>query len=80
MRTDDGELRRRYAEAARVRRATTAATLRAHAVDHLVLRTDRDGTADLAGWLARRPQRLAHQRRSHARGAAPVGRTHGGQR
>ena len=43
--------------------------MRAHAVDHLVLRTDRDATADLVGWIARRPRRLAHLRRQHALGA-----------
>ena len=75
VRTDDAGLRRRYAEAARARRAATAATMRAHAVDHLVLRTDRDGTADLAGWIVRRPGRLAHLRRQHALGAG-----HGGLR
>jgi hypothetical protein len=48
--------------------------MRALAVDHLVLRTDRDAAADLVGWIARRPRRLAHLRRQHALGAARGGR------
>jgi uncharacterized protein (DUF58 family) len=74
VRTSDAGLRRRYAEAARSRREATAATMRALAVDHVVLRTDRDATADLVGWIARRPRRLAHLRRQHALGAARGGR------
>jgi uncharacterized protein (DUF58 family) len=62
VRTGDPELRRRYATAARASREATAAVMRERAVDHLVLRTDRDATADLVGWLARRPRRLAHLR------------------
>jgi uncharacterized protein (DUF58 family) len=74
VRTGDAGLRRRYAEAARARREATAATMRAFAVDHVVLRTDRDPTAELVGWIARRPRRLAHLRRQHALGAARGGR------
>jgi uncharacterized protein (DUF58 family) len=62
VRTGDRDLRRRYAAAARARREATAALLRSHAVDHLVLRTDRDAASDLVRWLAGRPQRLAHLR------------------
>ena len=64
--TGDPDLRRRYAAVARDRRAATAATLRGAGVDHLVLRTDRDATADLVGWLARRPERVARMRRRRA--------------
>jgi uncharacterized protein (DUF58 family) len=64
--TGDAALRRRYAALARDRRAATAATLRGAGVDHLVLRTDRDATADLVGWLARRPERVARMRRRRA--------------
>ncbi len=64
--TGDADLRRRYAALARDRRAATAATLRGAGVDHLVLRTDRDATADLVGWLARRPERVARMRRRRA--------------
>lgn len=74
VRTGDAGLRRRYAETARARREATAATMRALAVDHVVLRTDRDATADLVGWIARRPLRLSHLRRQHALGAARGGR------
>ncbi len=74
VRTGDAGLRRRYAETARARRAATAATLRSLAVDHVVLRTDRDATADLVGWIARRPRRLGHLRRQHALGTARGGR------
>ena len=74
VRTGDAGLRRRYAEAARAQREATAATMRALAVDHVVLRTDRDATADLVGWIARRPRRLGHLRRQHALGAAHGGR------
>lgn len=63
VRTGDAGLRRRYAAAARARREATATVLREQAVDHLVLRTDRDATADLVTWLAQRPRRLAHLRR-----------------
>ena len=63
VRTGDPGLRQRFARAARARRTATAALLRERAVDHLVLRTDRDATADLVAWLARRPRRLAHLRR-----------------
>ena len=73
VRTGDAGLRRRYAEAARAPPATTAATLRAHAVDHLVLRTDRDGPPT---WRAGSPvvatagaQRRS-PRRHRARGTA----------
>jgi len=75
VRTSDPGLRRRYAEAARARRDATAAVMRAQAVDHLVLRTDRDATGDFVGWLARRPRRLAHLRRQHALGAGRGGAT-----
>jgi uncharacterized protein (DUF58 family) len=75
VRTGDPALRRRYAEAARARREATAATLRALAVDHVVLRTDRDATADLVGWIARRPRRLAHLRRQQALGTMHGGRS-----
>jgi len=74
VRTGDAELRRRYAETARARRDATAATLRSLAIDHVVLRTDRDATADLVGWIARRPRRLDHLRRQHALGTARGGR------
>ena len=73
VRTGDAGLRRRYAEAAHARREATAAVLRAHAVDHLVLRTDRDATGDLVVWLSRRPRRLPHLRRQHALGAGRGG-------
>lgn len=69
IRTSDPELRRRYATEARARRAATAAALRARSVDHLVLRTDRDATADMVAWIASRPRRLAHLRRQQAAGA-----------
>ena len=49
--TGDAGLRRHYAALARERRAATAATLRGVGVDHLVLRTDRDATADLVGYV-----------------------------
>jgi hypothetical protein len=39
-----------------------------------VLRTDRETTADLVGWSAGRPHRLAHLRRQHALGMARGGR------
>lgn len=74
VRTDDAGLRRRYAKAARARRHATAAVLRARAVDHLVLRTDRDATADMVAWLAGRPRRFAHLRHRHAVGAGGGGR------
>jgi uncharacterized protein (DUF58 family) len=74
VRTGDAGLRRRYAEAARAQREATAATMRALAVDHVVLRTDRDATVDLVGWIARRPHRLAHLRRQHALGMTRGGR------
>ncbi|HET8619923.1 MAG TPA: DUF58 domain-containing protein [Acidimicrobiales bacterium] len=64
--TGDAGLRRRYAALARERRTATAATLRGAGVDHLVLRTDRDATADLVGWLAGRPARVARMRRHRA--------------
>ena len=75
VRTGDAGIRRRYAETARARRDATAATLRSLAVDHVVLRTDRDATADLVGWIARRPRRLTHLRRQQAHGTAQGGRT-----
>lgn len=74
IRTGDAGLRRRYAAAARAQRRATAAALRARAVDHLVLRTDRDATADLVAWLARRPRRLASGRRHQAVSAGTGGR------
>ena len=74
VRTGDAGIRRRYAETARARRDATAATLRSLAVDHVVLRTDRDATADLVGWIARRPRRLTHLRRQQAHGTAQGGR------
>jgi uncharacterized protein (DUF58 family) len=61
--THDAGLRQRYAAVARARRQATASAMRAAAVDHVVLRTDRDATADLVGWLALRPRRVAHLRR-----------------
>jgi uncharacterized protein (DUF58 family) len=72
--TGDARLRQRYAALARERREATAATLRGAGVDHLVLRTDRDAVADLVGWLARRPQRLAAMRRARAAHPAGAGR------
>src|SRR5262245_10776993 len=72
--TGDSGLRRRYAALARGRREATAATLRSAGVDHLVLRTDRDAVADLVGWLARRPDRLAALRRARAAHPAGAGR------
>jgi uncharacterized protein (DUF58 family) len=74
VRTGDRGVRQRYAHAARAQRAATAALLRERAVDHLVLRTDRDATADLVAWLAQRPRRLAHLRRQG------TGTGHGGRR
>ena len=73
VRTGDAGLRRRYAESSRAQRRATAAALRERAVDHLVLRTDRDATADLVAWIAQRPRRLAHLRRQLMVGA------HGGR-
>ncbi|HET6950240.1 MAG TPA: DUF58 domain-containing protein [Acidimicrobiales bacterium] len=61
--THDAGLRQRYAALARARRGATAAAMRASAIDHAVLRTDRDATADIVGWLAQRPRRVAHLRR-----------------
>lgn len=75
VRTGDAGLRQRYADAARARRETTATALRAQAVDHLVLRTDRDATADLVAWLAQRPRRLAHLRRQQMVGTGRGGRS-----
>ena len=66
VRTSDPGLRRRYAEAARAQRGAVASALRARAADHLVLRTDRDATADLVTWLAQRPRRLTYLRRQMA--------------
>ena len=73
VRTSDAGLRQRYAETARVQRRATAAALRERTVDHLVLRTDRDATADLVAWLAERPRRLAHLRRQRMVGAGRGG-------
>jgi uncharacterized protein (DUF58 family) len=75
VRTGDAGLRHRYAVAARAQRAATAAALRERAVDHLVLRTDRDATADLVTWLAQRPRRLAHLRRQHMVSGGQGGRS-----
>jgi uncharacterized protein (DUF58 family) len=72
--TGDAALRRRFAALARERREATAATLRGAGVDHLVMRTDRDPVADLVGWLARRPHRLAAMRRARAAHPAGAGR------
>jgi uncharacterized protein (DUF58 family) len=72
--TSDAGLRHRFSELARERRRGAAALLRGAGVDHLVLRTDRDATADLVGWLVRRPRRLAQLRRS-AIGAGYGGRS-----
>ena len=66
VRTSDAGLRRRYAEAARAQRQATAATMRALAVDHVVLRTDRD--AD------RRPRRLDRPAPPPPRPPAPPAR------
>ena len=66
VRTSDAGLRRRYAEATRAQRRAVAMALRERATDHLVLRTDRDATADLASWLAQRPRRLSYVRRQVA--------------
>jgi len=74
IRTHDRGVRERYAQLARARRQATADALREHAVDHLVLRTDRDATADLVTWLSQRPRRLAHLRR-HTAGAGRRGRS-----
>ena len=70
VRTSDAGLRRRYAAAARAQRHAVAASFRERAVDHLVLRTDRDATADLVSWLAQRPRRLSYLRRSPLAGGA----------
>ncbi len=75
VRTNDAGLRRRYAETARARRAATAAALRERAVDHLVLRTDRDATADLVAWIAQRPRRMAQLRRQQMVGTGRGGRS-----
>ena len=72
--TGDSGLRRRYAALARERREASATTLRGAGVDHLVLRTDRDAVADLVGWLAHRPDRLAAMRRARAAHPAGAGR------
>jgi uncharacterized protein (DUF58 family) len=74
VRTGDAGLRRRYAESARAQRLAVAAALRERGVDHLVLRTDRDATADLVAWVAQRPRRLAHLRRQHGLGSGRGGR------
>ncbi len=73
VRTSDAGLRRRYAEAARAQRNGVATALRERAVDHLVLRTDREATGDLVAWLAQRPRRLSYLRRS------PMGGARGGR-
>ena len=75
VRTGDAGLRRRYAAATRAQRRATATALRERAVDHLVLRTDRDATADLVTWLAQRPRRLAHLRRQQRVGSGRRGRS-----
>jgi uncharacterized protein (DUF58 family) len=75
VRTDDRGLRERYAAAARARREGIARCLRGRAVDHVVLRTDRDATADLVAWLVRRPRRVAHLRRQQLLGTGHAGRT-----
>jgi uncharacterized protein (DUF58 family) len=69
VRTDDADLRRRYAAASRAQRRAASAVLRERAVDHLVLRTDGDAAADLVGWLAQRPRRLVQLRRQRIVGA-----------
>lgn len=73
VRTGDTALRERYGRMARARREATASVLRERAVDHLVLRTDRDATADLVTWFAQRPRRLAHLRRQQVVGAGRGG-------
>jgi uncharacterized protein (DUF58 family) len=75
VRTSDAGLRRRYAETARAQREATATALRERAVDHLVLRTDRDATADLVAWLVQRPRRLTHLRRQQMVGTGRGGRS-----
>jgi len=74
VRTGDARLRTRYAALARSRRASTAAALAAAGADHVILRTDRDATADLVRWLALRPARVAHRRRARAGAEAAGGR------
>ena len=57
VQTADRRLRARYAEVAAAQRASVARALRLAAVDHLVLRTDRDWLRDLVGFVARRRRR-----------------------
>ncbi|HEY2999846.1 MAG TPA: DUF58 domain-containing protein [Acidimicrobiales bacterium] len=80
VQTGDAGMRRRYAELSRARRHATAAALRASGVDHVVLRTDRDATADLVRWLAQRPHRLAHRRRAQGLAGAGGARAGAGAR
>ena len=75
VRTGDAGLRQRYAASAQAQRLATATALRERAVDHLVLRTDRDATADLVAWIAQRPRRLVHLRRQHMVGSGRGGRS-----
>jgi uncharacterized protein (DUF58 family) len=62
--TSRGDLRSRYATAARAQRAATAAAIRQAGASHLVLRTDRDWLRDTASFvLASRRTAMARARR-----------------
>jgi uncharacterized protein (DUF58 family) len=70
VRTDDADLRRRYASAARQQRDDHARALRRARADHLVLRTDGDWLLDLVRFVALRRRRIDNVRRATARAGA----------
>jgi uncharacterized protein (DUF58 family) len=73
VRTDKGDLRVRYAAAARAQREANARSLREARADHLVLRTDRDWLVELVRFVALRRRRIDHLRRSQAMAGQTAG-------